>query len=78
MLLDMPQDSTCASLLFFYKEWQEAADPKKKAFAYHHFRQGLDILDLDAITYEMLSRNRQLNQPLAAGVVRGGGQAGLF
>ena len=58
MLLDMPQDSTCASLLFFYKEWQEAADPKKKAFAYHHFRQGLDILDLDAITYEMLSRNR--------------------
>ena len=30
MLRDMPQDSTCASLLFFYKEWQEATNPKKK------------------------------------------------
>ena len=50
MLRDMPQDSTCASLLFFYKEWQEATDPKKKDFAYHHFRQGLDILDLVAIS----------------------------
>ena len=26
--------------------------------AYHHFRQGLDILDLDAITYEMLGMNQ--------------------
>lgn len=40
MLRDMPQDSTCASLLFFYKEWQEATDPKKKRLRLPSFPPG--------------------------------------
>ena len=50
-------EGSSSVLLFTYKNWLEAKDPKKKQMFYHMFRQGLDILDLDPITYEMLSMN---------------------
>lgn len=51
---------TCASnvLLMEYQSYLQEKDKKKKEHWYHLFRQGLDILDLDPITYEMLSMNR--------------------
>lgn len=58
MCLDMPSESSGAALLYFYKMWLEERDPQKKAFAYYYFRQGLNILDLDGLTYEMLGCNR--------------------
>ena len=50
-------EGSSSVLLSTYKNWLEAKDPKKKQMFYHMFRQGLDILDLDPITYEMLSMN---------------------
>lgn len=44
---------TAPSLLYMYKKWKEEGN----ATAYHMFRQGLDILDLDGITYKMLDMN---------------------
>lgn len=57
MKKDTPGDSYPA-LLYFYDRWQHSSDPTAKQQAYHMFRQGLDILDLDPITYEILSMNR--------------------
>lgn len=49
---DTPGDSASAAL-FFYNEYLKTGD---KEF-YHLFRQGLDILDLDPIIYEILGTN---------------------
>lgn len=56
MHADIPSESG-PSLLFMLKKMQESQNPKMKQNLYHHFRQGLDILDLDAITYEMIGTN---------------------
>lgn len=40
-------------LLTMYQHWKKTGDPG----FYHRFRQGLDILDLDKVTYEMLGMN---------------------
>lgn len=50
-------ESTAMTLLYNYKRWKEAKSPDDKKIWYHMFRQGLDILDLDPITYEILSTN---------------------
>lgn len=50
-------EGSSSVLLATYKNWLEAKDPEKKQMSYHMFRRGLDILDLDPITYEMLSMN---------------------
>lgn len=44
-------------LLYLYKESIEQKDKRKAQQAYHMFRQGLDILDLDNITYEIIGTN---------------------
>lgn len=46
------------SLLFFYDQFLHSQDPKLRKAAYDTFRQGLDILDLDPITYDMIGTNR--------------------
>ena len=56
MKKDIGEESSSV-LLATYKSWLEATDPAKKQMFYHMFRRGLDILDLDPITYEMLSMN---------------------
>lgn len=48
---------TAPTLLYMYEQYQNAKNPVKKKMFYDHFRQGLDILDLDAITYEMIGMN---------------------
>ena len=40
-----------------YRQYLNARNPRTQAYLYGHFRQGLDILDLDEITYAMLSMN---------------------
>lgn len=52
MKVDIPEESHKA-LLSQYKRWMETGN---KQF-YHMFRQGLDILDLDSITYEIIGTN---------------------
>lgn len=42
------------TLLANYKRWLEKGDIQ----SYHMFRQGLDILDLDPITYEIIGTNK--------------------
>lgn len=44
-------------LLWLYKESMEGRNQKSRKQAYHMFRQGLDILDLDAVTYEIIGTN---------------------
>ena len=45
------------TVLEMYDRYLKEKNPKKKEIAYGMFRQGLDILDLDGILYEMLSMN---------------------
>ena len=40
-----------------YREYLRETDPEKKRFLYGHFRQGMDILDIDLVLYELLGRN---------------------
>lgn len=49
---DIAKDSY-PMLLFDYAKWQETGD----RHWYHMFRQGLDILDLDPVTYEIIGMN---------------------
>lgn len=44
-------------LLWYYSEYMNNPDPQIRKEAYHHFRQGLDILDLDLLTYEIIGTN---------------------
>lgn len=54
MKTDLAQtDKTYEILLFMYARYLNKHDIQ----AYHQFRQGLDLLDLDPITYEMLGMN---------------------
>lgn len=44
-------------LLWYYKRFLTEKSEAKRKDAYHHFRQGLDILDLDPVTYEIIGTN---------------------
>lgn len=52
---DIP-DSGMMLLVDYYK-FQKETNPIKKRTAYGIFRQGLDLLDLDNLTYEMINLN---------------------
>lgn len=56
MKIDVP-DSYVA-LLEMYHGYLNTNNPKRKMGFYHRFRQGLDILDLDPIMYEIINMNR--------------------
>lgn len=56
MKVDIGEKSYPA-LLYFYQEALKNKNPKTRKDAYHRFRQGLDILDLDAVTYEIIGTN---------------------
>ena len=57
MTTDLDANDTSPTLLWFVKEMQKTTDPVRYKALYNHFRQGLDILDLDGIAYEMLGMN---------------------
>lgn len=57
MKVDISEQSYI-SLFDNYIHFLEEKDKNKKQTYYHLFRQGLDILDLDPITYAMLGQNR--------------------
>jgi len=44
-------------LLYQYKEYLDNPNTAKGRTSYHMFRQGLDILDLDGLTYEIIGTN---------------------
>lgn len=50
--------SSHPAILYFYNMYLNGKTQKERDFGYHHFRQGLDILDLDAVTYEIIGMNR--------------------
>ena len=54
---DIAEDTSYA-LLYEYKMYLESTNPKVKQHFYDIFRQGLDILDLDPITYKIIDRNQ--------------------
>ena len=54
---DIPSEAASSTLLSLYKGWLDGKDPKERRQFYGLFRQGLDILDLDAITYRILGTN---------------------
>ena len=57
MTTDLDANDTSPTLLWFVKEMQKTTEPVRYKALYNHFRQGLDILDLDGIAYEMLGMN---------------------
>ena len=57
MKADIPNESG-KTLLWQLSEMQKTNDSKKKQLLYNMFRQGLDILDLDPLSYAMLDINR--------------------
>lgn len=56
---DIDEDSAPAILWFYAKskEAEAAGDAEMARQLYHHFRQGLDILDLDPLTYAVIETN---------------------
>lgn len=50
-------ESAYPHLLWFYERSKNARTEKQRMEAYHRFRQGLDILDLDPVTYEIIGTN---------------------
>lgn len=44
-------------VLWYYQEWLKNGDTPKGRQMYHRFRQGLDILDLDGILYDIIATN---------------------
>lgn len=59
MKKDIQEDSSLA-LMWAYREYlsaMQAHNRKKQADMYNLFRQGLDILDLDPVTYQVLGKN---------------------
>lgn len=57
MKKDTAGDDSSATVLSNYVLWLKERDPEKKKWLYGFFRQGLDILDLDGLLYEMLGTN---------------------
>ena len=57
MRKDIAEDSYKA-LLYHYQMYLNTKNKEKKQTFYDLFRQGLDILDLDPITYEIIGTNR--------------------
>lgn len=59
MITDCPAASfeSSAAVLAMYRRWQTVKGKKERAQAYGMFRQGLDILDLDGLLYEMIGTN---------------------
>ena len=45
------------ALLSMYQKYKEERTAKERELSYHMFRQGLDILDLDPLTYDILGMN---------------------
>ena len=56
MKVDINEPSS-PHLLWFYQRSKTAKTPRERQDAYHRFRQGLDILDLDPVTYEIIGTN---------------------
>lgn len=48
---DVDSDHTNEALLFYYQQYKETGDIQM----YHRFRQGIDILDISPLLYELLS-----------------------
>lgn len=57
MKKDLSGPPSYLALLEQWQQYKEAETLDKKKTAYHMFRQGLDILDLDPVLYEMLGLN---------------------
>ena len=54
---DMP-GSSYMTILSFYSMFLSGRTPQERATGYHHFRQGLDLLDLDGIVYQIIDTNK--------------------
>lgn len=55
MQTDIPDSG--AALLMMYQKYKNEKSPKIAKDVYNHFRQGLDLLDIDNITYAMINTN---------------------
>lgn len=58
MCKDCGKDPASNEILWFLRESMEGKTEEKRQQAYHMFRAGLDILDLDPIMYEIISINQ--------------------
>lgn len=52
-----PEIPSYVTLLALYKDYKTEKSAAKRQHAYHMFRQGLDMLDVDPVMYEMIDTN---------------------
>ena len=57
MMSDLKGEPSYFALLRFYSMYLSSPQSQKGKHAYHMFRQGLDLLDLDPITYQIIGTN---------------------
>ena len=75
---EMPERSATEALLGLVARLAAETDPRKRLLSYHLFRQGLDILDVEPVSYGMISRNTASIEhwlPALANAVRDSGAA---
>lgn len=58
MKKDIGEDSYLALLMYYERMTDQTLTKKQRQDSYHQFRQGLDILDLDSVTYAILGTNK--------------------
>lgn len=57
MKVDITDEMSYRVLAFYCERYQNAKSDKERMSAIHHFYQGLDILDLDPVTYRIIGTN---------------------
>ncbi len=78
MAADIGGDISTPVLLSAYKDFLDETDPKKKEAKYWRFRQGLDILDIEPVMYDILSTNRNSMGYWLSAITKAAGQYGFF
>ena len=69
---------SCRAVLDMLMRSQKETDPVKKRQFYGRFRQGLEILDLDPVLYEILGRNRNNMGYWLPAIAEAAGKEGFF
>ena len=57
MKADLDPKQTGETLIYTYERYLREKNPEKRKNLYHIFRQGLDLVDLDGLSYAMLDKN---------------------
>lgn len=78
MKRDISADTGMELLSLYGESMNPDVPAKRRQLAYHQFRQGLDILDLDGLTYAMLGMNQNAMSHWLPALVKANQDKGFF